>query len=80
MDMIAKKQFRYNGRALEPGDRFQASDRAARIFRGTHKAEEAPSLPDQRAPEAAEVMPESPAPERRRRGGRYSRSDMRAQG
>jgi hypothetical protein len=71
MDMIAKKEFRYDGKALKPGQRFKASDRAARIFRGVGKAEDAPArTPRKQAAAGTDLL----------QGGQYNRADLRASG
>lgn len=79
MDMIAKKEFRYNGRALKVGQRFDASARAARIFGGVGKAEAAPSR-QVRQPRKASASQAGADDllEQQSESGRYSRSDMRA--
>ena len=73
-DLIAKRAYRYGGRALQPGDAFEASPRYARILKAIRKAEDAPLIPigdDEGAEEGA-------APAGRGRG-RYQRRDLRAE-
>lgn len=64
-ELIAKTRLKHP-RELAPGDRFACSDKAARVLKRLGKAEDAPA--DEPAGDAG-----------KRKGGRYSRRDLRAQ-
>lgn len=62
MKMRATKAMSYQTRRLQPGDEFEASDRWARIFRGTRQAIPA----DQAPPPAPPADEQSPPPSEER--------------
>lgn len=85
MRLIATQSFPYGGRDLKPGDPFEsASDEDARILKGVGKAADAQAEKsaalDTRAMKSeasGDLLNSQPAG--KKRGGRYQRSDMRAQ-
>ena len=87
--LIALKSFPYNGQARKPGDRFEASQRAAKIFKSVGKAKDGDATPtaapttENRAVESGRSTGtglfssgETAPPQR---GGRHRRRDMRAE-
>ena len=73
-ELIATRAYRYGGRALQPGDPFEASSRDARLLKAIRKAKAAPEVvasdEEPSGDEAAQVS---------RGRGRYQRRDMRAE-
>jgi hypothetical protein len=56
IDLIATKAMRYGGKALVPGDSFQASSRNAKLLKAIRKADDAPPPPPPPpAPTEAEI-------------------------
>lgn len=71
-ELIAKTYLKHP-RELAPGERFTVSDKAARVLKMIGKAEDAPT--EQRS-DGGELPLQQ---ESKRKGGRYSRRDLRAQ-
>jgi hypothetical protein len=68
-ELIALKEFPYNGKQRKKGERFTASARAARIFIGVGKAKEAGPKRSRKTEETDLLA-----------AGEYGRRDMRVTG
>ena len=60
MELIAKKGFRYGGRSLVAGDKFEASAKDARLLKAIKKAVEASEVTPNEARAEVELEPIEP--------------------
>lgn len=75
MKMIARKEMRYGGCDMVPGDTFEVrTSRDARVLKAIRKADYAP---EENAPQSDPQT--EPEPEPGPKKGRYARRDMRAE-